>query len=169
MSKKRASQVAATLQETDAELNTLAGLVGEFIEYWGFKRIHGRMWTHLFVCGRAMDAGELIRRLGISKALVSMTLKELLAHEVVLPAGRSVRGTDLFCANPDTTGAILNVLRRREQLLLGKITNAYDALESASNNQPDLECSGERLQELGSLITSARSMLDIVLAFKDSK
>lgn len=169
MSKKRAAKAAATLQETDAELNTLAGLVGEFIQYWGFKRIHGRLWTHLFVSGRPMDAGELIRRLGISKALASMTIKELLAHEVVLPAGRSARGTDLLCANPDTMGVILNVLRRREQLLLGRITTAFDALEAASKNQPGLENSSERMQELGSLIASARTMLDIVLAFKDSK
>jgi DNA-binding transcriptional regulator GbsR (MarR family) len=169
MSKKRATKSAATLQETDAELNTLAGLVGDFIEYWGFKRIHGRMWTHLFVSGRPMDAGELIRRLDISKALASMTLKDLLAYEVVLPAGRSARGTDLFCANSDTMGVILNVLRKREQVLLGKITTAYDELESASKNQRGLESSRERLQELGSLIASARSMLDLVLAFKDSK
>lgn len=155
-------------QQPEAELDSLAELVGEFMEYWGFKRIHGRMWTLLFVASTPLDAGELIQRLAISKALASMTLKDLLAYQVVLPAGRSPRGTELFRANTDTMGVILNVLRQREQVLLSKITEAFEALEKSRDSRTDPRISPERLQELGSLISNARSILDGVLVLKGS-
>jgi DNA-binding transcriptional regulator GbsR (MarR family) len=168
MNKKKPAKHSEALPGVDTELNTLAELVGEFMEYWGFKRIHGRMWTHLFVAEKPMDAGELIHRLGISKALASMTLKDLLAYEVILPAGRSTRGTDLYRANTDTIGVILNVLRQREQVLLSKITDAFDELENSRKSHPPLGISPEKLQQLGSLIANARSVFDGVLALKDS-
>jgi DNA-binding transcriptional regulator GbsR (MarR family) len=140
-----------------ANLDELAHQVGEFIAYWGFKRVHGRLWTHLYLSAHPMDAAQFIQRLGISKALVSMTLADLLKHGVIRPAGKSPRGTDLFEANPDTTQVILNVLRSREKPMLEKIQSAYQGLSQVPELSPD------RQKSLGILIQSAQDALESIL------
>lgn len=143
------------------ELQDLAEQVGEFIEYWGFKRVHGRLWTHLYLSEHPMDAAEFIQRLGISKALVSMTLSDLLEYEVIQPAGKSERGTELFTANPDTTQVILNVLRHREKRMLSRIEGAYRLFKSLpARDKKALDISSERQESLGILIDSAQSAIN---------
>jgi len=138
-------------------LNTLAEQVGEFIEYWGFKRVHGRLWTHLFLSPEPLDAAQFIERLGISKALVSMTLSDLLEFQVILPAGKSERGTELYLANPETTQVILNVLRNREQKMLERIDQAFSNFKhAASRPGSDLSVSSQNLQSMEELIESGK-------------
>lgn len=54
------------------ELEDLANEVGDFICYWGFKKIHGRLWTHIYLARVPLDAGQLMQRLKVSKALISL-------------------------------------------------------------------------------------------------
>lgn len=143
------------------ELNDLAEQVGEFIAYWGFKKVHGRLWTHLFLSEHPMDAAQFIERLGISKALVSMTLSDLLKHQVILPAGKSARGTDLFVANPDTSGVIMNVLRTREKRMLSRIEAAFRLFKGLpSRDKKALSLSESRQEELGTLIQGAQEAIE---------
>ncbi len=147
------------------ELQDLAEQVGEFIEYWGFKRVHGRLWTHLYLSDHPMDAAEFIQRLGISKALVSMTLSDLLEYEVIQPAGKSERGTELFTANPDTTQVILNVLRHREKRMLSRIEAAYRLFKNLpARDKKSLDISNDRQESLGILIESAQSAIDGIVS-----
>ena len=30
----------------------LSGEIGNFIEYWGFKKIHGKVWALVFLAGK---------------------------------------------------------------------------------------------------------------------
>ena len=83
------------------ELEDLAHQIGEFMEYWGFKKVHGQIWCHLFLSSTPLDASELMSRLGISKALVSISLKELLKYEVIRESGKSDRGTRCYQATED--------------------------------------------------------------------
>ncbi len=96
------------------ELEDLADQIGEFIHYWGFKRIHGRIWTHIYLAAKPLDAADLVRQMKISKALVSISLRELIDFEVIEEVGKSSRGTHLYRANPDILKVILSVLRQRE-------------------------------------------------------
>lgn len=137
------------------ELIALADLVGEFIQYWGFKRVHGRIWTHIYLSDTPLDAAELMRRLKISKALVSMSLSDLLAYDVVMPAGKSARGTQVYSANPAVTAVILNVLKKREQQMIGKISAAYRILKNASKSEKISSVNPDRVKELGDLIVGA--------------
>ena len=58
-------------------LHEVADAVGALMEFWGFKRVMGRIWTTLYLEGEALPAQEICDRLGISGGAASMTLSEL--------------------------------------------------------------------------------------------
>lgn len=151
-----------------AELCDLAEQIGEFIQYWGFKRVHGRIWAHLYLSKEPLDAFELRTRLGISKALVSLSVRDLIHYAVIREAGKSEQGTILYEANPDIQQAIFNVLKTRESKMMSQIQAAHLNLSQVSG---DLRCevkiSEERLMALKEIIDGASSALTSLLAFKD--
>lgn len=147
------------------EMEELSRQVGAFMQYWGFKAIHGRIWVHLFLSPQALDAGELIQRLKVSKALMSMSITDLLEYDVILEAGKGNRGKQLYVANPKVTTVIFDVLRKRERQLLAKVASSFQLLEgdhkagsSMAGVQP------ERLKELGIMIHSAQEALEAFIA-----
>lgn len=109
-------------------LEELAEQVGGFIEYWGFKKIHGIIWTHLYLSAVPLDATTLVKRLRVSKALVSFSIHDLLEYDVIREVARGKGRTVLYEANPDITAVILNVLRMREKQMLEDIRQAADSL-----------------------------------------
>lgn len=149
------------------EVHELAHQIGEFIHYWGFKRIHGKIWTMLFLADPPMDAAELVDKMKISKALVSISLRELLNYEVIIQVGRSDRGTQLYRANPDILHVILNVLRQREKKLLAQIDAAFRSLDRVDKEQKaKAHLSPTRMQLLQRLIGKAQATLDSLIELK---
>lgn len=149
------------------ELQELSEQIGEFIHYWGFKRVHGRIWTQLFLSDKPLDSADLVRQMKISKALVSISVRELLEYEVITEAGKSDRGTNLYSVNPDILQVILNVLRGREKRLLSRIQGAHEALERVSHEDKVAnEISPERLGKLKQLVGDASSALEGLIALK---
>ena len=135
--------------------------MGEFIQYWGFKKVHGRIWTHLLLSEKPLDASDLMKRIGISKALVSMSLTDLLKYEVIEASGKGDKGTHVYSINPDIPKVLQNVLRAREKPMMGQIVAAYRKLkeESATN----LRAQGidrDRFAFLGLLILSGNQALE---------
>ncbi len=142
------------------ELEDLANEVGNFICYWGFKKIHGRLWTHIYLSRRPLDAAQLIRRLRVSKALISLSLNDLLKYDVILVAGKSDRGTQTYIANPDVLSLILNVLRRRERKMLAQTEASHKMLASLRTEtikQANIE--ELRLAAMGRMIEQAQNAL----------
>jgi two-component system phosphate regulon sensor histidine kinase PhoR len=43
-------------------LHSLSEQIGDFIQYWGFKKIHGMIWTHLYLSSTPLSAHELIQK-----------------------------------------------------------------------------------------------------------
>lgn len=149
------------------EMEDLAEQIGEFIHYWGFKRVHGRIWTHLYLAKKPLDAADLVRQMKISKALVSISLRELLEYEVIEEVGKSPKGTHLYRTNPDILKVILSVLRQREKRIIARIQAAQSSLERTSVS--DREANGmsdESLKMLGELISKASIGLESFIAFK---
>lgn len=149
------------------ELQELSEQIGEFIHYWGFKRVHGRIWTQLFLSDQPLDSADLVREMKISKALVSISVRELLQYEVIIEAGKSDRGTNLYSVNADLLQVILNVLRGREKRLLGRIEAAHEALERLSDH--DKVANGiapARLKKLKSLVTDASGALEGLISLR---
>lgn len=67
-----------------AYIETLAEQVGSFIQYWGFKKIHGQIWTHVWLAKNPIDATTLVLRLEVSKALISLAIKDLVHYDVII-------------------------------------------------------------------------------------
>lgn len=146
------------------EVEELVNQIGGFIQYWGFKNVQGRIWAHLYMSSTPLDAADLMKRLGISKALVSISIKEMIDFDVIQEAGKSERGTTLYRANPEQEKVILNVLRRRERLMLSRISAAHKLCNGVGKKERDrLEISDENLKKLGEMIHKAESILDLVL------
>lgn len=146
------------------ELEELANEVGEFICYWGFKKIHGRIWTHIYLADQPIDAGQLMTRLRVSKALISLSLNDLLKYDVILESGKSARGTQTYVANPDVLDVILNVLRRRERKMLTKAETSHKMLTSLSDeSRQRARLNDERVGALGRMIHQAQNALSSLL------
>jgi DNA-binding transcriptional regulator GbsR (MarR family) len=147
------------------EVRDFADQVGEFIQYWGFKKVHGRIWTHLFLSKTPLDAAEIMKRLSISKALVSMSLSDLLAYDVVEEMGKSTRGTLTYAANADVLSVILNVIRQRERRMFSRIVAAHKLLDSVSaTEQKTAGIDRERLEAMGGLINLGYEALETFLS-----
>jgi len=99
--------------------------VGDFIEYWGFKAIHGRIWTLLALRSQPTSQSELAEQLGVSRSLVSTVIAELTEHGLVQPT--STHRNAPYEAVMDVWPTIADVLRNREWLLLEKARNALEA------------------------------------------
>lgn len=149
------------------EMQDLAEQIGEFIHYWGFKRVHGRIWTHLYVAQKPLDAADLVRQMKISKALVSISLRELLEFEVIEEVGKSSRGTHLYRTNPDILKVILAVLRQREKRILSRIQSAQESLQKTSKDDRGTHgMSDQNIAQLGQLIQNASVGLESFIAFR---
>ena len=82
-----------TTQDTDGlsrsrrRLLHVCETAGAFIEYWGFKSIHGRVWTLLALSKEPISQVEVARILTVSRALVSQAMAELVSYGLVRPKG----------------------------------------------------------------------------------
>lgn len=153
--------------KSKASAKALKGLslsIGEFIRYWGFRRIHGSIWAQLYLSPSPLSGTELSQRLEVSKALVSPALSELVDWQLIREVKSGDEKTRLFEAEPDVNTVIRHVLETREKKLLAKISKYQRDMEAAGAI-PEVDTA--RLDSLGQMIGSAELMLTLLLAQKD--
>ena len=147
------------------ELEYLADLVGEFIQYWGFKKIHGKIWLNLYLSEAPLDAAALMNKLDVSKALISISLKDLLDFEVILENGLSADGTRIYIANPDLRTVVTHVLRQREKVMMGKIQAAFTQLKKISKEDISAnKIEFSRVKELDRFLRNGEKGLNTLMA-----
>lgn len=100
--------------------------VGAFIEAWGFRSIHGRVWSLLALRKTPMAQAEIAETLGVSRSLVSLAIAELSEHGLVRPISDARNAP--YEASLDVWPTITDVIRTREWML---IERARLTLESA--------------------------------------
>ncbi len=142
------------------EMRALSIAVGNFIRYWGFRRIHGALWTQLYLSQTPLSATHLVRRLKVSKALVSPALAELEKWKLILPTQSQDAKTKFYTADPDVYKVIRSVLQKREQPLIDEVQKKLFSLQSNSN---DDSTNSQRLKELEAMIQSAQFGLQFIL------
>lgn len=146
------------------ELDELAEKVGVFIQYWGFKRIHGKIWTHLYLSEVPLDATTLVKRLKVSKALVSFSIHDLLDYKVIREVARGRGRTVLYEANPDVTTVILGVLKLRERKMMVQIAEEAERLSSSTSGViTEMKVSRDKLADMRTMIGSAQHFLDFII------
>jgi DNA-binding transcriptional regulator GbsR (MarR family) len=151
--------------KTSPELKSLAEEVGQFIHYWGFKKIHGRIWTHIFLANSPPDAAALMRHLNVSKALISLSLSDLLNYNVIHAAGKGENGTMTYVANPAVMEIIMEILRNREKKLILAVQQAHENLQLLESHALNsLGVNAERLIMLGTMVEFAQKGIDAILS-----
>ena len=104
---------------------------GEFIEYWGFKSIHGKVWAYLALSTFPRSQSHLAKRLGVSRALVNMAIADLQRYGLVKAANDKHHSP--YQAVLDVWPIITDVLRNREWILLEKAKLALEAALISAN------------------------------------
>ena len=118
----------ATKAEERKLLHEVADAIGALIEFWGFKRVMGRLWAILYLQDEPLTAAELCERLEISTGAASMTLAELERWGVVKRSRKPGDRREYFEAETDIWKMVSRVLRERE---LQQIDRALEVLERA--------------------------------------
>ncbi|MEQ1724250.1 MAG: hypothetical protein ABL930_13850 [Pseudobdellovibrio sp.] len=154
----------STPHKTMPELKELEELVGNFIQYWGFKKIHGRIWAHLYTSQSPLDSQNLISRLKVSKALMSLAIRDLIEYEVIEAVSIGKHGVTFYQANPDIMVVITNVLRKREAVMISAVSSCLDRM--SSKNTKELEqakLDSEKVENVKKMTESAQNLLNLFI------
>lgn len=144
------------------KVKRLSVFVGNFIRYWGFRKIHGEIWTLVYLSKKPMSGIEIRQVLNVSKALISPALKEL-EHEGLIKQAKSENlKTKRYEAEEDVTKIIHGVLKRREKPMIDKISQCHIELRQECSESDSLD--EVRIERMGLMIEMARlglaSLLD---------
>lgn len=150
----------------------MAEAVGRLMEFWGFKRNMGRVWSVLYLSDRPLSARELKEGLGVSVGTVSMTLTELQRWGVVRQTWRKGSRSRLYEAETDLWKMITRVLREREraeiEIALGEFGAALAHAKARMRSRDAAErarakVQQERITALLKLAHLGRSLLDALV------
>jgi len=158
---------AAPEPVTHAELE-VADTVGRLMEFWGFKRPMGRIWTVLYLSPAPLGAAELGEQLKMSAGAVSMTLSELLKWGAVKKSWRPGERRDFYEAETSIGKLVQRVLRERELELIRQFGEALGNAEAALPRQAGagVDFKRERVHELSRLSKLGETLLTALVAGK---
>ena len=109
----------------------VADVVGGLMEYWGFKRIMGRMWTVLYLSPEPLSAADLALKLSASTGAISMTLTELAKWGVVKKTWRPGERRDYYEPETSIWKMVSRVFREREMVYIREAIEAFEAALSS--------------------------------------
>lgn len=129
--------------------------IGLFIEYWGFRKIHGKIWAIVFLSDEPISTPEIVDKLGVSKALVSGAINELLKYKLIEKVGQVKHGGVTFQSADDIAEVVRNVIKNREQVLLSKVESNLVLLNKLNNQQKaELNVCPQKVSQLKTLTSS---------------
>ncbi|MBW1876397.1 MAG: ArsR family transcriptional regulator, partial [Deltaproteobacteria bacterium] len=114
----------------EAELRA-ADAMGRLMEFWGFRRHMGRLWTILYLSPEPMTTAELAETLQLSSSAVSLSLGELVHWGAVRKTWRPGERKDFYQAESSVWKLLRRVYERRE---LNLIREAIDAFGDAQRH-----------------------------------
>lgn len=151
----------------------VADTIGALMEFWGFKRSVGRLWTMLYLSPSPLSANDLSEQLSMSAGSVSMTLAELTrwgaVHKTWVPGERR----EYFEVESSIWKLLTRVLREREHTLLHDSSETLAAAQSMLTHmleradpalQKRLTFILERIQRLMTLAALVETAIDAIIA-----
>jgi DNA-binding transcriptional regulator GbsR (MarR family) len=149
----------------------VADSVGRLMEFWGFKRPMGRIWTLLYLSPEPVGAAEIGEALRMSAGAVSMAMGELVKWGAAKKSWRPGERRDFYEAETSIGRLVQRVLRERELALVRGFGEALDAAQRAlgadrGQKAAALAFKRERLVELRRLARLGESLLTALVAGK---
>jgi DNA-binding transcriptional regulator GbsR (MarR family) len=108
----------------EAELRA-ADAIGRLMEFWGFRRHMGRLWTVLYLSPEPMTTADLSETLQLSSSAVSLSLAELVRWGAVRKTWRPGERKDFYEAESNIWKLLRRVYERRELSLIREATDAF--------------------------------------------
>jgi DNA-binding transcriptional regulator GbsR (MarR family) len=108
----------------EAELRA-AEAMGRLMEFWGFRRHMGRLWTVLYLSPEPMTTAELSETLQLSSSAVSLSLGELVRWGAVRKTWLPGERKDFYQAESSVWKLLRRVYERRELNLIREATDAF--------------------------------------------
>ena len=152
----------------------MSDVIGRLIEFWGFKRNMGRVWTVLYLSPEPLSAEDLRQSLQLSSGAVSMTLSELARWGVVRKVWIQGERKDFYAAEVQLWRMVSRVFNERER---SEIISAIDAFEEALRQLERIKKSGgdaatraraelqhERITQLLELARLGKRLLDALVS-----
>jgi DNA-binding transcriptional regulator GbsR (MarR family) len=148
----------------EENLRVFANSVGDFIRYWGFRRIHGQLWAQIYLSKENLSGAELTARLRVSKALVSPALKELERHGLIRTSYDGNK-TKRYSAEPDVLAVIKDVLLSRESKLIEKAARSLSGLEEVHRKKgaADSMLQEQRMEEIRQMVDLSQVLITFLI------
>lgn len=165
--------MVAAIPPANEVILRVADTIGGLMEFWGFKRNMGRMWTLLYLTPEPLSAAQLSERLSLSTGAISMLLSDLSNWGVVKKAWVPGQRRDYYEPETNIWKMVSRVFRERElrkiSAAIETFSLAIEALEShlASVDAGDktrLELPLDRIRGLMSLARIGEKLLDSMLS-----
>jgi DNA-binding transcriptional regulator GbsR (MarR family) len=139
--------------------------IGEFIEYWGFKATHGRVWLLLAINKEPVAQKALGEMLSLSRGTISTVVADLVDHGLIKAV--SDHRNAPYVAVTDFWPTISTVLRRREWRLINGAYTALaalaDTLEHAAEEGGETPYDLERIRNLINAAEMAQRVLNLLI------
>ncbi|MCO4746858.1 MAG: HTH domain-containing protein [Proteobacteria bacterium] len=159
---------AKKTQPLERSIARVCDEVGRFIEYWGFKAIHGRIWALLVLHREPLSQSEIAQLLNVSRSLVSGAVSELVGFGLAKPVDDHRNAP--YEAVMDVWPTVTDVLRSREWMLLERSRMALDgAIEEVESLQAGGESSRwnlDRMRTLLEMTELAQSLLKLLISIR---
>lgn len=128
--------------------------VGDVIEFWGFKRNHGRLWALLYLRQEPMSSAQLQLALDLSKGAVSMITRDLEQWEVIRRVRLPQDSIWYFLAEVEFIHMIRKVIHDREGALVSRVSTDLDDAARLARESGDVP--GEVLERIGRMRSLAQ-------------
>ena len=142
-------------RDTPASLPHAEPLIKQFVEHWGLmarswgiNSSMGELFALLYITGSHWTAEDLRRWLGVSRANVSMNLRELLSWGVVHKVHRAGERRELFRAETEVWTLFRKILRERKRRELEPSLHVLESTSKLAESHADLRGIQARIEAL---------------------
>jgi HTH-type transcriptional regulator, glycine betaine synthesis regulator len=158
-------EVGGELELSEVEAS-VGDVVGRLIEFWGFKRNMGRLWTILYLSSEPRSAEDLKQLLKLSSGAVSMLITDLSRWGVVKRVWVQGERREFFAAETNLWKMISRVLSERESLEIAQALATFEEALQKVEARPETQASRlqrERLQALIQFGKLGEKLLQLVV------
>ena len=147
-------------KKTKHKLSSAAESIGRFIEYWGFKSIHGRIWALIYLSETPISTPEIVDALKISKASASIGINDLIEQSLITASGKVRNGGVTYISNENAGEIVRTILKKRELRLISEAEGELKKLSALSKQDKNSHnISQEKLNQLMDLTQTSRKIL----------